>query len=174
MYTWVLFKIWLDFVIDFSVAITQAVEPNEPDPPRPWLSYWPLSTLAPSKSETVSEQVTDEPGASVPRPASAPARVEEVRAPRASPAVSSLRSPGPSSTDTRDKSKRHDLTLDVGEKKDRSLSDKCFIALFYGIVLLKLWTHVWILQLLLPLPFFVMLVKKLGRFSLLFVLSFWH
>ncbi|XP_064595051.1 transmembrane protein 245-like isoform X2 [Liolophura sinensis] len=152
---------------EIAVAITQAVEPNEPDPPRPWLSYWPLSAIVPSKSETVTEQAADphEAGSSVgtvPRPTSAPARVEEVRAPRVSPAVSSLRSPGSSSTDTRDKSKRQDLTLDVMEKKDRSLSDKCFIALFYGIVLLKLWTHVWILQLLLPLPFFVMLVKKLG------------
>lgn len=45
----------------------------------------------------------------------------------------------------------------------RSLSDQCFIGLFWALVLSRLWMHIWIVQLLLPLGFILWLVKFLGK-----------
>ena len=45
----------------------------------------------------------------------------------------------------------------------RSLSDHCFIGLFWAIVLVRVWIHVWILQLL-PILFAFLFVKKIGEY----------
>ncbi|KAJ8307178.1 hypothetical protein KUTeg_015262 [Tegillarca granosa] len=47
-------------------------------------------------------------------------------------------------------------------KVARSLSDQCFIGLFWALVLSRLWLHIWIIQLLLPIGFLLWLVKFLG------------
>ena len=45
---------------------------------------------------------------------------------------------------------------------ERSLSDMCFIGLFWAIVLTLLWKHIWIMSFL-PLLIGIFLVKKLGE-----------
>ncbi len=48
----------------------------------------------------------------------------------------------------------------------RSLSEHCFIALIWAIVLVRLWMSFWIIQLL-PILFAVFIVKKLGQYLFL-------
>ncbi|XP_050415394.1 transmembrane protein 245 isoform X2 [Patella vulgata] len=43
-----------------------------------------------------------------------------------------------------------------------SLTSQCFMALIWGHVLVRLWMHLWIIILILILPFVLMLFKKLG------------
>ncbi len=54
----------------------------------------------------------------------------------------------------------------------RSLSEHCFIALIWAIVLVRLWMSFWIIQLL-PILFAVFIVKKLGQFLLLFIFIYY-
>lgn len=49
------------------------------------------------------------------------------------------------------------------ELPTKSLSDQCFIGLVWALVLTRLWMHVWIVSLLLPIPVAIWLLKKLGR-----------
>lgn len=48
------------------------------------------------------------------------------------------------------------------EQHQRSLSDQCFIALFWAFVLVRLWIHAWVL-LLIPIPIVLIILKKLWR-----------
>ncbi|GAB1600200.1 transmembrane protein 245-like isoform X1 [Argonauta hians] len=50
----------------------------------------------------------------------------------------------------------------VKTSQHRSLSDQCFIALFWAFVLVRLWMHAWIL-LLIPIPVLFMIFKKLMK-----------
>ncbi len=47
-------------------------------------------------------------------------------------------------------------------EKPRALSDHCFIALIWAIVLVRLWMSFWVIQLL-PVLFAFFLIKKLGQ-----------
>lgn len=50
----------------------------------------------------------------------------------------------------------------VKEQHQRSLSDQCFIALFWAFVLVRLWIHAWVL-LLIPIPIVLIILKKLCK-----------
>ncbi|XP_052822284.1 transmembrane protein 245 isoform X2 [Octopus bimaculoides] len=54
----------------------------------------------------------------------------------------------------------HQERKKVKTNQHRSLSDQCFIALFWAFVLVRLWMHAWIL-LLIPIPVLFMIFKKL-------------
>ena len=45
---------------------------------------------------------------------------------------------------------------------EHSLSDKCFLALLWGIILVQIWRHLWVLQLL-PILLACLLIKKVGE-----------
>ena len=49
------------------------------------------------------------------------------------------------------------------KEHQRSLSDQCFIALFWAFVLVRLWMHAWVL-LLIPIPVVLIILKKLCKF----------
>lgn len=49
----------------------------------------------------------------------------------------------------------------------KSLSDQCFIGLFWGLVLTRFWIHMWLFSLLLPIPLAIWVIKKLGMSYLL-------
>ena len=51
---------------------------------------------------------------------------------------------------------------DEKSKKKRKLSEHCFIALIWAIVLVRLWMSFWFIQLL-PVLFAFFLIKKLGK-----------
>ena len=53
---------------------------------------------------------------------------------------------------------------EVVVKKQKKLSDLCFIGLFWAVVLVKLWMNAWLLQLL-PILIVFILLKKLGKYS---------
>ena len=48
-------------------------------------------------------------------------------------------------------------------KPTRSLSDQCFIALLWALMLTRVWLHIWLVLALLPLPVGVWLLKKLSK-----------
>ncbi|CAI9720098.1 Hypothetical predicted protein [Octopus vulgaris] len=54
----------------------------------------------------------------------------------------------------------HQEKKKVKTNQHRSLSDQCFIALFWAFVLVRLWMHAWIL-LLIPIPVLFLIFKKL-------------
>ena len=47
--------------------------------------------------------------------------------------------------------------------KERKLSNHCFIALIWAIILVRLWMSFWIIQLL-PVLFAFFVIKKLGKY----------
>ena len=49
------------------------------------------------------------------------------------------------------------------ETATSSLSDQYFIGLLWGVLLTRLWMHVWLVTLLLPIPVAIWLIKKLGK-----------
>ncbi|WAR04807.1 TM245-like protein [Mya arenaria] len=44
----------------------------------------------------------------------------------------------------------------------KSLSDQCFVGLFWALVLTRVWLHVWVVAFLLPIPVAIWAVKKLS------------
>ena len=50
------------------------------------------------------------------------------------------------------------------ETETRSLSDHCFVALLWAVMLVQLWQRLWLIQLI-PLLLFYLLLKKLGELS---------
>ena len=48
------------------------------------------------------------------------------------------------------------------EMETRSLSDHCFVALLWAVMLVQLWQRLWLIQLI-PLLLFYLLLKKLGE-----------
>ena len=48
------------------------------------------------------------------------------------------------------------------ETETRSLSDHCFVALLWAVMLVQLWQRLWLIQLI-PLLLFYLLLKKLGE-----------
>lgn len=58
----------------------------------------------------------------------------------------------------------HQEKKKVKTSQHRSLSDQCFIALFWAFVLVRLWMHAWIL-LLIPIPVLFMIFKKLCKYN---------
>ena len=54
-------------------------------------------------------------------------------------------------------------TPSVDVKKPRNLSDQCIIALLWGHVLARVWLHIWLIMIIVPLPLGIWLIKKLGK-----------
>ncbi|KAL3836498.1 hypothetical protein ACJMK2_021925 [Sinanodonta woodiana] len=61
------------------------------------------------------------------------------------------------------KTKKSKQSTDVPRcGKQKSLSDQCFIALFWALVLTRIWMHIWLVFLILPLPVGIWIIKNLG------------
>ncbi|XP_052253030.1 transmembrane protein 245-like isoform X3 [Dreissena polymorpha] len=63
----------------------------------------------------------------------------------------------------RPKPKHSNLVSPTESKKSaRSLSDQCFIGLLWALVLTRLWMHIWLISILLPVPVGLWMIKKLS------------